>query len=420
MSGAEKVVTSAETLVAAVSDSGIEQIVVSGRLTDDVPLIRLAPGQSLRGADESAAIFFRAADDGVQLSTDNSVRSIRLNASPEKRAICNDTTVPTLGRIELRGLTTTGRVQILVRNELRAGHVEVDGLDIVAADARAETERPHGYGVYVLHAAFTLWNMQAADDVVISADIVGISAGRDGAPVRGSGIFVGGAGDTGGRVLLRRLETGAICSDGGIALGTSDSISGGVFVVYGATVDLVRNRGPVTTYGANDMVLDNWGTVDRWIAEENITSHGPSGIGFVNFGTLNSLQVNAPIETFGQGARGFNVYTGTVKVAAFERIVTHGDGAVGIQISQPVGQIKVRRGIETFGGTGKSLVKGVIMDLPAIPLSVKPGGSARAIDIAGGTIAHGKGISPLELHGAIDSLRISDGVAAACGGFEKI
>ena len=112
MSGAEKVVTSAETLVAAVADSGIEQIVVSGRLTD-VPLIRLAPGQSLRGADESAAISFRAADDGVQLSTDNSVRSIRLNASPEKRAICNDTTVPTLGRIELRGLTTTGRVQIL-------------------------------------------------------------------------------------------------------------------------------------------------------------------------------------------------------------------------------------------------------------------------------------------------------------------
>ena len=109
-------------------------------------------------------------------------------------------------------------------------------------------------------------------------DIVCISAGRDGAPVRGSGVFVGGAGDTGGRVLLRRLESGTICSDCGIAQGTPDSISGGVFVVYGAAADLVRNRGPVTTYGANDMVLDNWGTVDRWIAEEKITSHGPSGM----------------------------------------------------------------------------------------------------------------------------------------------
>jgi hypothetical protein len=67
------------------------------------------------------------------------------------------------------------------------------------------------------------------------------------------------------------------------------------------------------------MVLDNWGTVDRWIAEEKITSRGPSGIGFVNFGTINSLQVNAPIETFGHGARGFNVYTGSVKDAARRR-----------------------------------------------------------------------------------------------------
>ena len=26
----------------------------------------------------------------------------------------------------------------------------------------------------------------------------------------------------------------------------------------------------VTTYGPNDMVLDNWGTVDRWVSEEKI------------------------------------------------------------------------------------------------------------------------------------------------------
>jgi hypothetical protein len=81
------------------------------------------------------------------------------------------------------------------------------------------------------------------------------------------------------------------------------------------------------------MVLDNWGVVDRWIADEKITSHGPSGIGFVNFGIVRELKVNAPIETFGQGARGFNVYTGTVDLAEFDRVVTHADGAVGIQIA---------------------------------------------------------------------------------------
>jgi hypothetical protein len=103
----------------------------------------------------------------------------------------------------------------------------------------------------------------------------------------------------------------------------------------------------------------------------------PSGIGFVNFGTVNQLPVNASIETFGQGARGFNVYTGTVQSAEFDRVVTHADGAVGIQISQPVGQITVRRGIETYGATGDSLVKGVVVRLPATALSVKTGGHAR-------------------------------------------
>jgi hypothetical protein len=147
-----------------------------------------------------------------------------------------------------------------------------------------------------------------------------------------------------------------------------------VFVGYGAFVDSVRNRGPVTTYGPNDMVLDNWGTVGSWTAEEKITSYGPSGIGFVNFGNVDTLEAKAPIETFGEGSRGFNVYAGTVNTAHFERVVTHAGGSVGIQISQPVGDITVRCGIETHGGTGRSLVKGVIMKLPAIVLSVKPGG----------------------------------------------
>jgi len=191
------------------------------------------------------------------------------------------------------------------------------------------------YGVDVLQGAFTLWNMQTDDSVIISADLLRLSAGRDGAPVLGSGIFVSGAGDKGGRLIVRRLETGAVYVDGKIPPGTPDQITGGVF-----------------TYGVNDMALDNWGAVDRWIAEEKVTTFGPSGIGFVNFGTVNELQVMAPIETFGQGARGFNVYTGTVQLAEFDRVTTHADGSVGIQLSQPIGRLHVRRVIETFGGTG--------------------------------------------------------------------
>ncbi len=419
MNSQEKSVATVDELAAAIKDRGAHHIVVRGGLTN-APSIRLSPGQSLRGDGDGAAITFAAGTDGLQLSSENRIHNIRLNATADKRAIYNDTSVSSLGRIELRSVTTTGCVQILARDKVRGGHVDVDRLDIVAADARGEKERPHGYGVYVINGAFTLWNMQSDDSVVVSADLVGLSAGRDGAPVRGSGIFVSGAGDTGGRLNVRRLETDAVYSDGGIAPGTPDQITGGVFTVYGAHVDVVRNRGPVVTYGVNDMALDNWGVVDRWTADAKITSYGPSGIGFVNFGIVHELKVNAPIETFGQGARGFNVYTGTVNLAEFDRVTTHADGAVGIQISQPIGKLVVHRGIETFGGAGPSLVKGVVIKLSAIALSIKPGGSAREIEIAGGVKTNGAGVAPIEQHGAIESLRVTGGFIAAGGGFDKI
>lgn len=419
MLGLEKRVETVDALIAAAEDMNIRRIVVVGHLTD-TPAVHLSPGQSLRGADEGSSITFADGADGLRLSSDNRIHHIRLNASVEKCAIFNDTSVDSLGRIELRGVTTTGRVQILARGKVRGGHVDVNGLDIVAADARGEQDRPQGYGVYVLQGAFTLWNMQQDTGVTISADLVGLSAGRDGAPVRGSGIFVSGGGDKAGRLTVRRLETDAVYSDGGIAPGTPDQITGGVFTVHGAHVDVVRNRGPVVTYGVNDMVLDNWGVVDRWTAEAKVTSHGPSGIGFVNFGIVHELKVTAPIETFGQGARGFNVYTGTVNLAEFDRVTTHADGSVGIQISQPIGKLVVRRGIETFGGTGPSLVKGKVISLSAIGLSIKPGGSAREIEISGGVKTNGPGVSPIEQHGAIESLRIVGGFVAAGGGFDKI
>ena len=132
----------------------------------------------------------------------------------------------------------------------------------------------------------------------------------------------------------------------------------------------------VTTYSVNDMVLDNWGVVDRWTAEAKITSFGPSGIGFVHFGILQELKVNAPIETFGQGARGFNVYTGTVTCRLrscrhpCRRLCRHPDQPADWQ----AGRAPRHR---DFGGSGPSLVKGKVVVLSAIGLSIKPGGSVR-------------------------------------------
>jgi len=239
-------------------------------------------------------------------------------------------------------LRITGNLRLLATGEVRGGHIDAHDIDIVMADARGFGERPLGFGVEVIPGAFTIWNLQPDPQSRVTADPTGISAGRSGAPVLGSGVFVAGT-PGGGRMIVRRLETGEVHNDGGIAPGTPDRISGGVFTVHGAWVDSVRNVGPVTTYGANDMVLDNWGTVERWQADSKITSYGPSGIGFVNFGDVGVLRIDGVIETFGFGARGFNVYAGTVRDAEFERVVTRADGAVGLQISQPVGPYRCAR-----------------------------------------------------------------------------
>src|SRR6266702_6511543 len=127
------------------------------------------------------------------------------------------------------------------------------------------------------------------------------------------------------------------------------------------------------------MVLDNWGNVDRWIAEGDVRTHGPSGIGFVNFGTTRTFRALRPVKTFGRGARGFNAYDGLIETAEFERIETHADAGVGVQISRPITHLIVHGGIIAHGGVGDSLVKGVIKQLPAYGLSVQPGAVVEAV-----------------------------------------
>ena len=100
---------------------------------------------------------------------------------------------------------------MLARDLVRSGHIEAHNIDVVAADEWGCHERPRGYGVEVIPGACTLWNQHADRSVTITADLTGLAAGRAGAPVRGSGVFVSG----GGRLVARRLETGAV--SGGIA-----------------------------------------------------------------------------------------------------------------------------------------------------------------------------------------------------------
>jgi hypothetical protein len=404
------VVGSASELADAVA-GGAKVIEVRGTISGS-PMITLPAGTTLRGG----TLEFGA--KGVRLTRDNTLEGVTIRTADHELAVLNDTSVEDLGTLTLREVTTRGQVLILAEDRVRAGHVHVEGLTVTGADVRGRTRRPHGFGVDALQGGLTVWNRQPDAGVVITAEVLDVAVGSAREPVRGSGVFLGGHGDwagkgDGGVLRVSRLTTGEVHTDGGIAPGTPDLISGGVFVISGAEVDEVVNQAPVTTYGQNDMVLDNWGRVRAWTATAPVSSHGPSGIGFVNFGDIDALDVQAPIRTTGKGARGFNLYDGSLREARFASIETTGDGSIAIQISKPLGSLEVAGDVTTTGGEGLSLVKGVQMTLQAIALSIKPGGAVDRIDIGGRLATSGDDVTTLEVLGSLGQLTVAGGIRAA-------
>jgi hypothetical protein len=391
-------------------DSGAKEIEISGALKG-MPSLTLPPGVALRGGE----LVFGA--KGLRLTRDNTVQNITVRTSAHEIAIYNDPSVEDVGTLRLSNVTIHGQIYLSAEGNIRAGRVEADGVHVAEADTRGRADRPTGFGVEALQGAFTLWNRQPDATVVLTARLENISVGSAEAPVLGSGVFVGGHGDAagkadGGTVTLELLSTGDVFSDGGIAPGTPDLISGGVFIISGAHVADVVNQGTTTTYGQNDMVLDNWGAVQNWTAKAKVTSHGPSGIGFVNFGDIGVLRVEAPIETTGLGARGFNVYDGSLNEAVFDSITTRGDGSVGVQVSRELPKLTIKGSLSTSGGTGESLVKGVLMPLAAIALSVKPTGHIGAVVVGADISTDGDGLATVDLEGQVGSLAVGGKILA--------
>ena len=180
--------------------------------------------------------------------------------------------------------------------------------------------------------------------------------------------------------------------------GTADIITAAVFIVYGVEAKTVEHHGELVTYGVNDMVLDTWGKVEKWVSHYPIVSYGPSGIGFVNFGTVKDFMAQ-DIITYGLGARGFNQYDGTVENIKFKSITTYGDGSIGIQVSKPIGNMTVEENVTTYGSVGNSLVKGVLTKLAANAISIKSGGKVESLTINGDIITYGDNVTSYALEG---------------------
>jgi hypothetical protein len=402
-------VRSRADLVAAVH-GGARDVRVVGTI-EGLESVALQPGTHLAGG----RLVFAGA--GLLLSADNTISDTVITCPPSEIAIANAGAYTDIGTISLSGVRAHGQVLLTASPSTRFGSFEIDGLTIEEADLRARSERPRGFGVAAMQGALTIWNRNPDPESVLWAEVRDVSVGSDSSPIRGTGVFVGGyadqdAGAVGGRVMSPGVRTGPIVIDGGIAPGTRDVISGGVFIQAGADVAAVVNRGPVTTLGANDMALDNWGEVKHWVVKARVATRGASGIGFVNFGALTMLDVRAPIETFGPGARGFNLYDGSLTDATFHSIVTHADGAVGIQIAKPLPNLVVRHGVTTHGGTGTSLVRGEQVQLQAVAISLKPEAAVERLKVGGDVRTTGDQSVSLELLGTVGRLEVDGEVVA--------
>lgn len=81
-------------------------------------------------------------------------------------------------------------------------------------------------------------------------------------------------------------------------------------------------------------------------------------------------------EGTARGASGFNVYGGSLGEAVFDSIITRGDGSVGVQVGRDLPKLTIKGSPSTSRGTRESLVKGALMPLSAIALSVKSTGTS--------------------------------------------
>jgi len=406
-------VTSAATLrqLLEAIDGTASSIRITGSISCPHDLL-LPPGAEIVGEGPEAGIYFTEGG-GIGLTKDNSVRTLRLVTAPHSRSIFLRASTPDFGTMTFEDLTVVGQIGLVARVGTEKGRVEARNIHVGFADARRFLEQPQKYGVNVLQGAFTLFNQNGSTSSKLTATLENISAGSASTPVMGSGIFVGGFGDTGGTLDIDQLTTGEVHSTGMLPFGVADYITGGVFVLFGCTVDQLINERPVRTYGVNDMVLDNWGHVRNWVAKDVIESFGPSGIGFVNFGTVDEFRAEAPIITRGLGARGFNQYDGTVENLQLRSIETFGDGSIGAQISKPVGTIRVDEYIRTHGGWGPSLIKGVITELAAEAFSVKPAGHIRNLIVGGDISTDGENVDAFSVDGgSIDEMSVAGRITA--------
>lgn len=260
--------------------SGEKEIIITRSILCNYPLL-LPEGVTVSGQEqengELPLLSFQHSD-GIGMSANNSIKNLNIDAPANHKAIFNTTVKADLGTFYLENLFLKGQVSIITRVGVEKADIKINNVDIHSADTRHFLEQPQKYGVNVLQGALTIYNMNPKEESILNVDLKNLSIGRKNAPVSGSGVFISGFGDKGGRVEIAQLHTKNVYTNGKIPLGVADYITGGVFVLFGAHAKEVITDGETVTYGVNDMVLDVWGSVENWTSNGPVVSYGPSGV----------------------------------------------------------------------------------------------------------------------------------------------
>lgn len=355
--------SSARELEAAVA-CGAALIEVAG-VFRELPTLQLSCGQSLRAAPAGARLAFARGNDGLGLPGNNEIAGIAIETDVARRAllVSSSPPQPAAGRIVLRDLSVSGQVECRLDGDDRIDRLDLVRVHVRAADTTARADRPHGNGVTCLQGAITVWNRNRGHELRLGIDDVSI--GAPDAPVRGSGIFIGGtAGLGGGRIRAQHVRMGAVYCDSTLTASETTLISGGTLVLPGTRIVRIESFGPQMTFGANAVPIDNWAEIDEWIVNGDVTTHGPNAIAIVNAGRLGSIAVHGHVETFGDGARACSIY-GPAALISLASVTTHGAGAAGIHLMSEVGRLEVPGGLTIRGRSGAAMVQGRIQTLAA-------------------------------------------------------
>ncbi|GGY17562.1 hypothetical protein [Paludibacterium paludis] len=395
MSITSVIVTSAAGLQAVVKDSSVDEIIVTVPL-EGVKSLCLSPGQTLRSEGEGIALHFEADQDGIELSSDNTLRDIVLMTGPGKRAIFN---IPDRqpGQLTIGNVTVCGRVELLSRVP-GDGFVAIDGLTIVQADTRDAVAPGTLDGEPVRAAALTLWN--GREDGRWRGSLADIKIGSEARPVLASGILLGGEG---GGVKLSQLGTGELfCHNEPDARSTG----GALLVAAGASIGQWRADGRIESTGERCLAAGNWGDIGTARLSGTLITEGSHAPALSNHGKWRELEVRAPLETRGAFSGGV-LHTGTMTFATLDHVCTQGTGSDGVRIEGHLGHFVLRRGLSTRGGNGEEQTEA---PQPSHGIAIGQDAAVFTLTVEGGIRTASPDCLPLDIRGRVGRLSIDGGL----------